>query len=83
MLRIITKDPVAARSKAWVYGRALAEIVGSNPIEGMDVCFFWVFVLSGTGLCDGPIPRLEGSYGLWRVFECDQVKFKKKPLHLL
>jgi hypothetical protein len=30
--------PVAARSKAWVYGRSLTEIVGSNPAEGMDIC---------------------------------------------
>ena len=29
---------VAARSKAWVYGRSLAGIVGSNPAGGMDVC---------------------------------------------
>ena len=29
--------PVAARSKAWVYGRSPAEIVGSNPTGGMDV----------------------------------------------
>jgi hypothetical protein len=29
--------PVAARSKAWVYGRSLAEITGSNPAGGMDV----------------------------------------------
>ena len=29
---------VAARSKAWVYGRSPAEIVGSNPTQGMDVC---------------------------------------------
>jgi hypothetical protein len=27
---------------------------------GMDVCLLWVFVLSGRGLCDGPIPRPEG-----------------------
>jgi hypothetical protein len=33
-----------------------------------------VFVLSGRGLCDGPIPRPEGSYRLWCVSECDQVK---------
>jgi hypothetical protein len=33
-------------------------------------------VLSGRGLCDGPIPRPEESYRLWRVFECDQVKIK-------
>jgi hypothetical protein len=30
--------PVAARSKAWVYGRSLARIVGSNIPGGMDVC---------------------------------------------
>jgi hypothetical protein len=28
---------VAARSKAWVYGRSLTGIVGSNPTEGKDV----------------------------------------------
>jgi hypothetical protein len=33
-----------------------------------------VFVLCGRGLCDGPIPRPEESYGLWCVLECDQVK---------
>jgi hypothetical protein len=32
-----------------------------------------VFVLSGRGLCDGPIPRLEESYRLWCVSEYDQV----------
>ena len=30
--------PVAARSKAYVYGLSPAEIVGSNPTGGMDVC---------------------------------------------
>jgi len=30
--------PVAARSKARVCGRSPAEIVGSNPAGGMDVC---------------------------------------------
>jgi len=34
--------PVAARSKAWVYGRSLAGIVGSNPAEGKEVCLLWV-----------------------------------------
>jgi len=38
----IVPVPVAARSKAWVYNRSLAGIVGSNPTEGMDVCLFWV-----------------------------------------
>jgi hypothetical protein len=48
----------------------------------------WMFVsceccvLSGRGLCDGPIPRPEESYRLWCVSECDQVKIKQ-PRHLL
>jgi hypothetical protein len=36
--------------------------------------FCTVFLLSGSGLCDRPIPRPEESYRLWCVFECDQVK---------
>jgi len=39
---------VAARSKAWVYGRSLAGIVDSNPAGGMDV-FVECCVLSGRG----------------------------------
>jgi hypothetical protein len=35
-----------------------------------------VFVLSGRGLCDGPIPRSEESFRTWCVVECDQVKIK-------
>jgi hypothetical protein len=34
------------------------------------------FVLSGRGLCDGPIPRPEESYRLWCVVECNQVKIE-------
>jgi hypothetical protein len=33
---------VTARSKAWVCGRSLAGIVGSNPTGGMDVCVVFV-----------------------------------------
>jgi hypothetical protein len=29
---------LAVLSKAWVFGRSLARIVGSNPTGGMDVC---------------------------------------------
>ena len=47
--------PVAGRSKARVSGRSLAGIGGSNPAGGMDACC----VLSGRGLCDGPIPHPE------------------------
>ena len=34
--------PVAAWSKAWVCGRSLDGIAGSNPARGMDVCLLWV-----------------------------------------
>jgi hypothetical protein len=37
-------------------------------------------VLSGRGLCDGPIPRPEKSYRLWCVTASDQMH--SKPLHL-
>jgi hypothetical protein len=33
---------VSVRSKAWVFGRSLTRIVGSNPTEGMDVCVVFV-----------------------------------------
>ena len=64
--------PVAARSKAYVYARSPAAIVGSNPTRGMDVCYECC-VLSGRGLCDGKITRLEESCRLWCVAVCDQV----------
>jgi hypothetical protein len=38
----LTPVPVATRSKAWVCGRSLAGIVGSNPAGGMDVFLCWV-----------------------------------------
>jgi len=49
--------PVAARSKAWVYGHLLAGIVSSNTAGGMDVC-----LLAGTGLCVGLITHPEESH---------------------
>ena len=33
---------MAVRSKAWVFGRSLTGIVGSNPTGGMDVCVVFV-----------------------------------------
>jgi hypothetical protein len=54
--------PVTARSKAWVCGRSLAGIVGSNPAGDSCVC-----VLSSRGLCVGLIIRPEESYRVWCV----------------
>jgi hypothetical protein len=49
-----------------VCGCSLAGIAGSNPARGMDVCI--LCVLSGRGLCDGPVTRPEESYRVWCVF---------------
>jgi hypothetical protein len=61
---------VAARSKAWVCGRLVAGVAGSNPSRGMDVCVLCLYVVLscvGRGLCDGLITRPEESY---RVYVC-------------
>ena len=62
--------PVAARSKAQVCDSLPAEIVGSNPTRGVDVCRECC-VLSGRGRCEELITRPEESYGLWCVVVCD------------
>jgi len=66
---------VAALSKASVCGRSPAEIVGSNPTVGMDVCCECC-VLSGRGLCVGLITRPEEFYGCLSVVSvvCCQVE---------
>ena len=57
------------RSKAQVYGRSPAAIVGSNPTGGIDVCLLCC-VLPCRVLCDGLITRPEESYRLWCVAVC-------------
>lgn len=47
---------VAAQSNSWVCGHSPAGIVGSNPVEIMEVSLFSEFYIAGRGLCDGPIP---------------------------
>jgi hypothetical protein len=59
--------PVAARPKAMVYGHSLTGTTGSNSAGGMDVCLCKCCVLSGRGLCEGPITRPEESYRVWCV----------------
>ena len=64
---------MAARSKASVCGRSPAEIVGSNPTEGMDVCCECC-VLSGRGLCDELITRPEETYRPCCVVETSRMR---------
>jgi hypothetical protein len=52
--------PVAARTKAWFFGRSLAGVAGSNPAGGTRVCLVNV-VLSGR-LRVGVITRPVESY---------------------
>jgi hypothetical protein len=63
--------PVVARSKAEVCGRSPAEIVGSNPTGGMDVCLMRMCVLLCRSLFDELINRPEESYRLWCVAVCN------------
>jgi len=62
---------VAARSKAYVYGRSPAGIVGSNPTGAWIIVCCECCVLAGRGLCDELINRLDESYRLWSVVVCD------------
>ena len=54
-------------------GRLLELRVRIPPGAWMFVCCECC-VLSGRGLCDGPITRSEESYGLWCVLVCDQMQ---------
>ena len=70
---------MAARSEAWVYGRSPAEVVGSNPTGGMDVCCE-CSVLLGRGLWDELITHPEESYRLWCVVVCDlETSWMRRP----
>jgi hypothetical protein len=51
--------PDSAWSKAWVCGRSLAGMAGSNPVVAWMSVSCGCCVLSGRGLRDGPITRPE------------------------
>ena len=61
------------QSKARFCGRSLAGIAVWN-FTACCKCY----VLSGSGPCDGPIPRLEGPYGLWCVVESHLETWKMR-----
>jgi hypothetical protein len=75
---------VAARSNAGVCGRSLAGIAGSNLAGGHGCLVSCEFcVLSGSGLCDEPIPFPEKSYRVCvRVCVNECAKAINNPLHL-
>jgi len=53
--------PVVARSKAWVCGRSLAGIAGSNPVGGFSAFLLWV-VCVVRDFCDGSSHFVWDSY---------------------
>jgi len=58
---------VAARSKAWVCGRSLTGIVGSNPSGGVDICLLLVLcVVRKRSVCSS-IKRSPTECGCLRV----------------
>jgi hypothetical protein len=65
---------VAARPKAYVCGRLVAGVAGSNPARGMDACLLCLYVVLscvGRGLCDGLFTHPEKSYRVF-LYVCDQ-----------
>jgi hypothetical protein len=66
---------VVVRSKAYVCGRFVAGIAGSDPAEGMDVRLLCLLLCCvGSGPCDEPITHSEGSYCVCVcVFNCVRV----------
>ena len=70
-IRVYRPVPAAWRSKSWVWGRSLLEIVGSNPTAGMDVCLLWVLSVVRLRTFDELITHPEESYRLWCVVVCD------------
>jgi hypothetical protein len=60
--------PSTALSKAWVCGRSLAGLSGSNPAEAWKSHSCECTVVSGRGLWDELITRPEKSYCVWCVW---------------
>ena len=73
---------VAPRSKEWVCGLSHSGNVGSNPAGAWMSVSCECCVLSGTGLCDGPIPRTEEPYGMCVRASLSVVRFYNNTLQL-
>jgi hypothetical protein len=76
--------PVAAQSKAWAFGRALLEIVVSNPASGVDVCLLWVFVCCQVEVSVTGRSLVQRSPIECGVSECDlETSKRRQPRHNL
>ena len=70
---------MAARSRAWVCGRLLAGIAGSNPSGVVSVCCDCC-VFSGRGLCDVLITRPKESYWVWCAWVWSWILHREETL---
>jgi hypothetical protein len=64
--------------KASVSGRSLLGLRVRIPLGAWMFVCCECCVFSGRGLCDGPIPRPEESYRLWRVIVCWFINLKNE-----
>ena len=61
--------PVTSQSKAWVCGRSLLGMVGSNPSGALMSFSSKCCLLSGRILCVGLITLPEGSDQVWCCYD--------------
>jgi hypothetical protein len=70
--------PIAARSKAWAFGRVLPGIVSSNPTGAMHVCLFWVFACCQVEVSATDWSLVQRSPTESGVSECDLETSKRR-----
>jgi hypothetical protein len=73
--------PVAALSNAWVWGRSLAGTAGSNSIEGMYICLFWISCVVQVEILPTSQTLVQGSSTDF-VVSLSVIKSKNNSLHL-
>jgi hypothetical protein len=70
--------PVAVRSKAWVCGRSLAGIVGSNPAKGHGCLSLVSVVCCQVEVCATGLSLVQRSPTEYGVSECDREASKNE-----
>ena len=58
---------VAVWTKMWVNSNSLVEVVGLNPVGGMDVCLLRVLCVVKAEVCNKPITYPEDGYQVCNV----------------